>query len=161
MEPLLDFCGSNETLHYSGTSTRVGTRYSADVGWSSYKYQLGIFVVAIGNLFGAIHFAAWSSPFPSDFERLLWRVCSLILLSMPEIFLLCYILLDRDDDKIHPFLNWVLTLFTTFVTGLSVICTPLYAIARLALIVEAFVALRALTPAALAELEWTSFIPHI
>lgn len=69
--------------------------------------------------------------------------------------------MDYEDD-LSKLLRIVLKPFTFFIWFLFIIGPPpLYAMARFTLIVQVFLALRALTPGALAELEWTSFIPHI
>ncbi|KAF9460661.1 hypothetical protein BDZ94DRAFT_1323921 [Collybia nuda] len=154
IEPLVKFCGANP--FDQGSYIRVGTRY-ADGTKHSYGYQPGIIVVAIANLFGVIHCTAWSSPFPSTIEHILWRTCSIILLSIPNLFLLGFAMGEIAHYIPKP-IREPLKPLTMFLVAIG---APVYAIARLALIVEAFVALRVLTPAALTEVQWTSFIPHI
>ncbi|KAF8057002.1 hypothetical protein FPV67DRAFT_1728972 [Lyophyllum atratum] len=149
-------------------TSRVTTRNAEGIGhWSRgrwFNQQIAILVMVIGTSFGAIHCTAWSSPFPSGAERVLWRVCSLILLSTPPLSFACFVCddvydynyIDLNKRPKQALKGVVYLLYLLIIIG-----APLYAIARLILIVEAFIGLRALTPGALAELEWSSIIPHI
>lgn len=158
VEPVAEFCGvGRRDIFGYPESEKIYTRYAGVMhGHPDFGPHLGILVAVIGNAFGAIHFLAWSSPFPSDIERILWRVCSLIIISVPEIVLLLSIAVELD----YPPKRLKQAVKHTALS-LTVAGAPLYGIARLVLIFEAFIALRALTPAALVEVEWISFIPHI
>ncbi|KAF8062469.1 hypothetical protein FPV67DRAFT_272628 [Lyophyllum atratum] len=149
-------------------TSRVTTRNAEDIEesrrrWFKSNYRIAILVIVLGTSFGAIHCTAWSSPFSSNAERVLWRVCSLILLCMPLLTLASFgvhevYFLSSDTYKS---LEEALRGVGSLLDFLAIVGAPLYAIARLILIVEAFIGLRALTPGALAELEWSSIIPHI
>lgn len=143
--------------------TRVGTYSAVDTGTRLSWFPLKTLTVFISTLFAAIHCTAWSLSFPSETEHILWRVCSLILLAVPQVFLLNIVLQYLDGlGYISRALKRVLgTHVKWLIISLFGIGVPLYVMARLILIFEAFFTLRTLPPAALAELEWTSFIPHI
>ena len=80
---------------------------------------------------------------------MLWRVSSAVLTGIaflfPIIFAISVELLDSGY----------------FGIAVVVIIVLVYVVSRLLLIVEAFIALRHLTPGMLALVKWTSFIPHI
>ncbi|KDR70368.1 hypothetical protein GALMADRAFT_103163 [Galerina marginata CBS 339.88] len=129
---------------------------------SSNDYPVGDNLTAIGSLpfvgilFGAIHCAGWDFSFPSLIEANIWRISSTIITSIPLIFLVFEISLMNNS----PFQK-IPDLISSFFVNVIVGAMPLYIMARLALLVVAFTTLRDLPPEALAEVEWTSFLPHI
>ena len=109
-------------------------------------------IVAI--LFGGIHCAGWSFPFPSHTELMIWRVSSLIILIVPCIGVvvnMIYVVIA--DTSYYVMADGLLSVFF--------FCTPIYGLARLTLFVEAFIALRHLPPGAYAVVEWTALLLHI
>ncbi|KAF8969325.1 hypothetical protein BDZ97DRAFT_236349 [Flammula alnicola] len=109
---------------------------------------------AIAILFGSMHLIAWSFNFPSRTEQLLWRISALIITAEPACLALAslvgtYVELDK--------LEWV----RWPVSIPAAIGMPLYVIARIFLLTEAFLSLRALPQAAYQSIEWTSVIPHL
>ncbi|KAF5368789.1 hypothetical protein D9757_012276 [Collybiopsis confluens] len=112
-----------------------------------------LIVFGSAMVFGAIHCIAWGSQFPSNQEKILWRVCSLLVTFVP-----LYIGLANVFDIIYPNGDtiWGLCLFFFYV---AVVLS--YIFARISLILQAFLALRALHPGALETVQWTTFLPHI
>jgi hypothetical protein len=49
---------------------------------------LFLFLFTMSALSGAIYCLAWNSPFPTDTQRLLWRVCALIVTAAPALGIL-------------------------------------------------------------------------
>ncbi|KDR77510.1 hypothetical protein GALMADRAFT_65626 [Galerina marginata CBS 339.88] len=99
-------------------------------------------VILVSAIFGLIHCIGWSFAFPSIPERILWRVCAIIITVVPIIAV-----------------PWVY-----LVAGLSLLFRLIilvYLLARLALLGEAFVALRGLPPSAYDVVKWTAYLPHI
>ena len=102
----------------------------------------------VGGVFGGMHCIGWFFDFPSSAEAMLcqWRVSSAVLTGIaflfPIIFAISVELLDSGY----------------FGIAVVVIIVLVYVVSRLLLIVEAFIALRHLTPALV---KWTSFLPHI
>jgi hypothetical protein len=133
---------------------RIDTFYPpASTEWKSAKtdYFIYISLVSIAAVFGAIHCIAWPFPFPSDEERILWRVCSVVITGAPiAVVPLVLIVLKLDSDSwvgdVTGVLLWVL--FFAYTTS------------RASLLVLAFLSLRALPPDAYRSVQWTSFIPH-
>ncbi|KAL4261187.1 hypothetical protein AB1N83_010319 [Pleurotus pulmonarius] len=107
------------------------------------------------SLFGAIHCLAWHSAFPSPAESLLWRTSSILVTVVPIFWFLLIaatiFLMSKTPRKSLMYGLQILTL-----AGLCA-----YFLARLLLIVEAFVLLRDLPPNAYQVVNWTTFIPHI
>ncbi|KAF5375800.1 hypothetical protein D9757_011199 [Collybiopsis confluens] len=110
-------------------------------------------------IFGAIHCIAWTSQFPSAQEKILWHVCSLLVACIPIYLALVNVLTALKAFKTIAVLLgfWFLVSLGT----LYVIVILLYILARLSLLVQGFLALRALPPAALEAVQWTNFLPHI
>ncbi|KAL5404263.1 hypothetical protein PMIN03_009303 [Paraphaeosphaeria minitans] len=95
-------------------------------------------------VFTAIHVAGWNFDFPTNVERLLWRLASLLLFGITAAF-------------------WILETIAWWVWEFATI-TPLaivYGVAWLYLIAEAFAELRNASASAYVNVEWTDFIPHV
>ena len=129
---------------------KIPTFYAED----SYSYPDGIArticLPVVGGVFGGIHCIGWFLDFPSSAEAILWRVSSAVLTGIA--FLSSIIVLFLDSlYKVQLY----------FGLAVSIIIILVYVVSRLLLIVEAFIALRHLTPGMLELVKWTSFIPHI
>lgn len=107
--------------------------------------------------FGAIHLFAWSFHFPSETERLLWRIASVVTTASPILWTVVYILSLMDD--LH--LKFRMSLPLKTINILSGIVVPLYLVGRVLLLVIAFISLRSLPPPAYETVYWTTFIPHV
>ncbi|KAL2040564.1 hypothetical protein N7G274_006543 [Stereocaulon virgatum] len=108
-------------------------------------------LVLLGSLFGAIHCLAWNSPFPTSQERSAWRVCSVAATCLPSAFIFMARISKSISVSIssHRWLRF---------NNLVIISS--YAMARITLIVLAFIALRALPADAYQTVNWNSYIPH-
>jgi hypothetical protein len=104
----------------------------------------------IGGLFGAIHCLAWNSVFPTQVERIVWRVAALVVTAIPGIIFTVYaftsISLEIRD-----------TIKSPFIAPLMII----YFLARTCLLVGAIIDLRALPLKAYMIPSWSRLIPHI
>ena len=114
----------------------------------------------MGILFGSIHCFGWNFEFPSDGERILWKVCSLAISGVPLIWLLSivlnYWLQKYRIDVRFPYLIWFYLCIAVGLFG-----PPVYILARLGLVTEAFIALRAVPEGAYEDVHWTLLLPHI
>ncbi|KDR70361.1 hypothetical protein GALMADRAFT_24345, partial [Galerina marginata CBS 339.88] len=136
-------------------------------GWE--WLPVAISIPFVGILFGAIHLAAWNFSFPSLIETNIWRVSSLIITSVPVMYLVVeiyvFFLVDypvlpkslKNNSRVQKMLNF-LGSFMLVVLSAALL---LYIVARLALLVVALTTLRDLPPEALAAVKWTLFLPHI
>ena len=122
--------------------------FSDDKPTATDVFQL-VMTCIIGTLFGAIHCFGWDFEFASYAEHILWKVCSLGITCIPLIWLLFIV-----------FYNWNMLVWAAlFPFGL--VGVPVYILARLGLLTEAFIALRALPAGAYEDVQWTLFLPHI
>jgi hypothetical protein len=111
----------------------------------------GMSLVAMG--FGAIHFIVWHSEFPSRTELILWRVACILLTTIPITPWIAIVAIWGTSEL--P--QWMTI---TFLAILS-LHPPLYIASRAATLLIASTALRSLPDAALIDVDWTAFIPHI
>ncbi|KAJ7053322.1 hypothetical protein C8F01DRAFT_1330088 [Mycena amicta] len=98
----------------------------------------------VGGVFGAIHSAAWHTDFPTTKERLMWRICSLVVSVLP---VWGFTITSRESLSMSK--------------GISLLFLSLYVIARTILIVLAFAAFRSLPPGTFVDVNWTVYIPHL
>ena len=110
-----------------------------------------VLIFLVGTLFGGLHCIAWNFYFPTNVELIIWRVCSLIVCSMPTVLFIIGLFLAPDfNDTCENILG------ACFVTSIL-----LYIAARSVLLVESFISLRNLPLDSLLDLNWSSFIPHL
>ena len=108
-----------------------------------------IVLVLAGWFFNGLHLVAWRNRFPTETESLLWKISVCLMLgyiamSMPAAVLLAWL---------PP---------GSFAKDLPIWCiTVCYAFTRFYLIVEVFIGLRAVPPAAFKSVDWSQYIPSI
>lgn len=138
-------------------------------------------------VFTAIHVAGWNYDFPTQTERLLWRICSLLLFGITVAFwvfetmaswtrlgrwkaIYLYIFNRRAmEEHKRRMLQRNLTIVKREINQLPLpwefaTITPLaiiYGVARFYLLAEGFAELRKLRGTAYVNIEWTDFIPHV
>lgn len=137
---------------------------------------MSILVSIMGLVFGAIHCIAWSFNFPSITELIIWRVSAVVVVAWIAASLimlmaqLCFVDQTWDDGGANYTEKfdlerrpWIKVAMVIKVVFFSIITAgvPVYVIARLALLIEAFTTLRDLPPEAYRVVEWSSLIPHI
>ncbi|THU80835.1 hypothetical protein K435DRAFT_767780 [Dendrothele bispora CBS 962.96] len=109
-------------------------------------------------VFGGIHCAPWNSTFPTHIEQILWRVSAVTVTAFPLVwFPLVGVRNFLDDYPSRMAIN-----IQSAIAAIAFFPLPLvYIGARIALIVIAFMELRALPPSAYQTVDWARFIPHI
>jgi len=132
----------------------------------------GLLTVFFCLLFGGVHCLAWNFHFPTPTERLLWRICSLVIsFSIPGSWLLSNIIVIAMEwtfpslwyDFIHgseyrETSGWFPSYpFHRLIHGTGL---GLYVIARMYLVVEMFSSLRSQPDGVYKTVEWTNFWPH-
>ncbi|KAF8879084.1 hypothetical protein CPB84DRAFT_1793593 [Gymnopilus junonius] len=126
------------------------------------KYvELEAFLVCLtGIIFGGIHCVGWFLSFPSLVELWIWRIGALVIVAFPMVLLLSIQIFPTLEN--NCFDSKIIRQISNGVSAiLAFVGLPLYVVARVTLLVEAFVALRHLPDAAYATVKWTSLLPHI
>lgn len=123
-------------------------------------WLLGHFLSVISLLFGAVYVAGWNISFPTHTEQIIWRVCTVMLLSLVVAFWA----VDAGEGlyrrKKHvPGSQKVAVPPVKMV--LYAVIAVIYVTTRLYILVEPFVCLRSLPATAFETVQWSSFIPHL
>ena len=152
----------NANLSPDPASSRTGPFSSAEevANWNvkefskSFTIQRHLVFCLASSIFGSLHLMAWHSTFPSLIEKLLWR-SSAVYVTGSGIMVACCLLAVHVSSKPSA-------IFTSIVTiGMLTSAPALYVGARLFLLLEAFISLRALPMQAYQTPEWTLSIPHL
>ncbi len=123
--------------------------------WASRKrlWVEGLFIALVGLIYGGVHLAAWNYRFPSQAEKILWQVASLItaIAWSTFVFSLCLSILVPENSK------WIGRICGV-VFGIGVF--PCLGV-RIYLLLEGFIGLRKLPMGSYKEIEWVNAWPHI
>ncbi|KAF8331716.1 uncharacterized protein EI90DRAFT_2995826, partial [Cantharellus anzutake] len=130
--------------------------------------------LAAGIIFGGIHCLAWSFPFPTLKETILWRISAIIIMACPVPYALYMstrriTLLPADDIYRSTLRGFVFGIAhreaANFSSSVLNICGFLmeasYIIARIVLFVLTITSLRSPPPDLYRSPSWTSFLPHL
>ncbi|KAL4257323.1 hypothetical protein AB1N83_012327 [Pleurotus pulmonarius] len=111
------------------------------------------------TLFGSIHCIAWNFQFPTPIERIIWISSSLVIVAVPPLWVCeAVTVIACKATEIRPSIRNALVAPRYVILAVSVYA---YFLARVLLIVQAFVLLRELPPSAEQSVRWTYFLPHI
>lgn len=115
-------------------------------------------------LYGAVHIAAWNDHFPSTLEAWLWRSSACFIAWSGAVWIIANSLTDRSKTIYNC---WIRILsgeshwYSYGMLGTAVVvCGTSYLFARAYLVVEAFISMRSLPPAAYDTPDWDRYIPH-
>ena len=147
---------NTETL--GDETLRVPTFYSPPDNLNDTSIAI-ILGVCVSIVFGAIHCIAWSFRFTTLQERWAWRISAILVSGLPIATIPFTYLLTIFDDKEHK--TTVIELYEAILACILTLISGLYIVARIALLVLPFVALRTLVPGAYVQVDWISFLPHI
>ncbi|KAF9557973.1 hypothetical protein CPC08DRAFT_692672 [Agrocybe pediades] len=126
-----------------------------------------ILVYGLAAIFGAIHTAGWTFFFPSNAERIAWRVSSVIITVLPAFCIVQAIIRRHQLVQLGNagMTRQTLAKFTSpggNLIGLVLMLLGfVYALARVSLLILALGSLRRLPESTYDEVQWTTFIPHI
>ena len=128
-------------------------RGAEDLSW--WDIGLTMCVALVGGTFGAIHCFAWNASFPTHIEAKLWRASAIVVTVAPSSALLLALMFGGIRYM------WSVRVSGDYVLFQSIVIAVIYAVARICLLVLAFLALRALPYGALLTPSWTVYLPHI
>lgn len=112
--------------------------------------------------FGCIHCIAWSFSFPSDIEKVLWRISSLVITCVPAFYLSLFGILSLGFRFGFPHLpSWLESLLKKVFLMTLILCALLYLAARFMLLTQPFISLRSLPKEAYQQVYWTTLLPHL
>jgi hypothetical protein len=116
-------------------------------------------------IFGGIHCMAWSSSFnfPSPKAQLLWRISSVIIVTVPVPMLVVIAivsLVTKVKLRRYIYTMMILRSVTAFVV-MIILGVIAYIVARVILLVIGFMQLSAVPCEGFQSVQWISFIPHI
>ena len=127
-------------------------------------------------IYGGLHATAWSLPFPTQLQQLLWRASS-ITVSTSAIYIAPMVFLNRVGNRLESAmlergtqnpgsaLTWILEVFYLFDVFVWLVFMPLgaiwYCLCRSFLVVESFINLAHLSADDLRIPTWPSYVPHI
>lgn len=134
---------------------------------SSGKSKGTIASVFVGIGFGALHLVGWDFHFPSEIERLLWRISS-VGVTVTSVFLpaLAFqeFLVEAEDKSKNTWLRYFAQKImpSTRLGGLLVSVTfVVYGIFRLYMFVEMFVGFRNTHLSVYTTVQWTQYLPSL
>ncbi|CAG7852709.1 SubName: Full=Uncharacterized protein {ECO:0000313/EMBL:CCA75244.1} [Serendipita indica DSM 11827] len=135
---------------------RVGMFYPGYTkdGWNVSDLGGILTTIIVGTLFGAVHFLAWSSPFPSTHMQFLWRFATIVMTAVPPATVVLFVLTGLIGDYVSIILGGLIGFFLFLLP-------PLYFVGRGITIVLALVTLAALPLDAYRDVVWSDFFPHI
>ncbi|KAG6374701.1 hypothetical protein JVT61DRAFT_4070 [Boletus reticuloceps] len=101
-------------------------------------------------ILGGLHLIAWDFHFPTETEKILWRVASLVLTGSPVFFFCAGIAVSLKDGCAKH-------------TGIAIISLVIIlgVVSRLLLVALMLASLRALPCSAYQTVSWTAHIPHL
>ncbi|KAF8836767.1 hypothetical protein BDN67DRAFT_957565 [Paxillus ammoniavirescens] len=115
-----------------------------------------VVLLIVWAIFGGLHLIAWDFQFPSQVEKIMWRVASLALIVAPCIYFLGMVL--------HK-LGWLGTVMIALPEAVAIILVSapflLGVLARFVLLALMFASLRDLPPSAHDTVPWTVYVPHL
>ena len=128
-------------------------------------FVMGMVVWFASMAYGGLHATAWNGHFPSSVEMWLWRASSICIAGSGLTWILIN-MLARISKGFKAYWREVESLRAHWISlvglgSLATLCGLAYLLARIYLVVEAFISLRNLPVAAFDTLQWTQLVPHL
>jgi len=147
--------GGQDSFFRLSEETHVPMFWSGEAG-VEIEVRAMVGASVIGITFGATHFIAWTSEFPSHIEQLLWRTSCIAITALPLIVIVWCGILRKE---LH-YNKWVRPVFRVM-GGPALLAALHYLFTRIATLIIAFTTLRTLPFDAFKTVDWTTFIPHL
>jgi hypothetical protein len=117
-------------------------------------------LLALPAVYGGIHLTAWDLEFPSDMERLMWKIACLdIITTMIGIVGISYVFILIKNRWFHP--SNAMDLVGEIVALCMLVSLVIYALCRMFLVVESFISLRKVPIGVYWTPSWLQMIPHV
>lgn len=121
------------------------------------------------KFYGAAHATAWAFVFPTDVERLLWRIACIDTIAGVISLLAIVSVVVFLHEHGHKLLlksffareQGVMSLLYRLVILIGVLNFPLFILLRLYIITETFTSLRHVPLGVHQTVQWTDYIPHL
>jgi len=111
-----------------------------------------VILSVIGAIFGAIHFLAWNSTFPTPHELYLWHMSAIIVTAAPCTIVSVVLVARLVDPEDNANTTWGMFMFFSVAA---------YCFARICLLTLALIALRTLPYRAYEVPSWSGYVPNI
>jgi hypothetical protein len=149
----------NNGVH--GVQCSKNQSYSTELTYSRIIFMIGS---AIGSvIFGGLHLFAWNFTFPTNIERLLWRIASLLFVSLSLLMIGITVVISTLRKNKAGGLREPRPHQKNSLIGIQIIVmffVVLYALIRLFIIAEVIRSLFYLPPMVFAS-TWASSVPHV
>jgi hypothetical protein len=135
--------------------------YASDTTFKE-QYIILVGVGVIGAFFGGIHCIGWNYIFPSRAEETIWHVSSITITGVPALVAFSALALYAEErlEDTHAVARTLCIFLGSLSFFFATVGVIPYILARVLLLVEAFISLRDLPADALLAVRWTSFLPH-
>ena len=128
-----------------------------------------IAALTICMFYGAAHATAWGFVFPTNVERLLWRISCVDTIAGVISLLAFFSIVVFHHEHGHKLLlksffsrePGIMPLLYRLVIVIGVINFPFWILARIYIIIETFISLRYVQLGVYLTVEWTDYIPHL
>lgn len=128
-----------------------------------------IAALTICMFYGAAHATAWDFIFPTDIERLLWRISCVDTIAGVFSLLAFFSITVFYHEHGHKLLltsffareRGLMPLLYRLIILIGVINFPFWILSRLYIIVETFISLRRVQLGVYQTVDWADYIPHI
>jgi len=116
-------------------------------------------VAFAGSAYGGLHLSAWNDYFPTQAERWLWIACSLATGATGVLLALFFLATQKIKafENLEHFIRNTKTVKWILVS----VVTPMFILARVFIVVEAFISLRKAPEAIYKTPEWSNYMPHL
>ncbi|KAI5810408.1 hypothetical protein BZA77DRAFT_254877 [Pyronema omphalodes] len=137
-----------------------------DCGIGGKKTQQAILLVALCAAYGGVHLAAWNFEFPTNAEKLIWRIACIVAMAGTAVswyIRYLFIVYTREWFKDH---DGLMIMFRTSSSRrkIAIILTAIVAfffvLARAVITVMSFTSLRKVPAGVYATVQWNDLVPH-
>lgn len=153
--------GNIEDLLVNSASNWPGSELMRNV----HSLVMGVVLWFVSMAYGAIHAAAWNDYFPTEAEKWLWRAAAIWMSASGLIWVFICLIANWFPrfDRFWVKFSQRKTPWWSYPTvyALCSICGIAYVLARVFLVVEAFVSIRKLPAASYDTPGWTQLVPHL